>query len=148
MYIRIMTRTKLRQILPQMTKMALVLDDSDIEMDGDGDPLKLGVEKVGVVKLTKILMNSTYKKQPLSSATTNGSAAYLIHYSLSSTNLNLMLFILTSKQLVQPTEWCTKWVPLCGVKIVADSPTCWNSTYMIITQLQKYDHILLGFCRN
>jgi len=79
MYIRIMTRTKLRQILPQMTKMALVLDDSDIEMDGDGDPLKLGVEKVGVVKLTKILMTSTYKKQPLSSATTNGSAAYLIH---------------------------------------------------------------------
>ena len=56
MYIRIMTRTKLRQILPQTTKMALVLDDSDIEKNGDGDPLKLGVEKVGVVKLTKILM--------------------------------------------------------------------------------------------
>lgn len=88
---------KLRQLLPQMTKMALVLDDSDIEKNGDGDPLKLGVEKVGVVKLTKILMTSTNKN---ATTTTNGSAAYLIHYSLSS--MNLMLFILTSKRLVQP----------------------------------------------
>lgn len=49
---------KLRQLLPQTTKMALVLDDSDIEKNGDGDPLKLGVEK-----LTKILMTSTNKNE-------------------------------------------------------------------------------------
>ena len=84
MYIRIMTRTKLRQILPQTTKMALVLDDSDIEKNGDGDPLKLGVEKVGVVKLTKILMTLTNK---------NATTVFSYHKRLSCLSHTLQLVI-------------------------------------------------------